>query len=273
MSFRKLFNVILIGVLVCTSQAQAESPTPFPDFQAKRIKPPKTGEKNRIKVQIPPRPNPAVLPPPRKNTIKTDDKPATKLAPEQPYVWFWDKVPSTVGDANPAHIDHALRVVRGSAEISPPRLDDLRSILQRYKMAILLGSTGTEVSPALALAVIYVESGGHAAASSSAGAKGLMQLMPATADRMGVTDVLDPVQNIRGGIGYLDILMKQFKGDPILATAAYNAGENAVIREGGVPAYPETLGYVPKVIAAYSVARVLCKTPPLFASDGCAFID
>src|SRR5690606_32207957 len=119
--------------------------------------------------------------------------------------------------------------------------------------------------------VIAVESGGRADAVSSAGATGLMQLMPATATRFGVATATDPAANIRGGVAYLDLLMKEFGSDAVLALAGYNAGENAVKRAAGVPAYAETRGYVPKVLAAWQVARGLCLTPPMLAGDGCVF--
>ena len=131
---------------------------------------------------------------------------------------------------------------------------------------------GTKVSPALALAVIAVESAGRSDAVSTAGAEGLMQLMPATAARFDVADSFDARQNIRGGIRYLDWLMGRFDGDPILALAGYNAGEGAVTRHGGVPPFAETRDYVPKVLAAFSVARGLCATPPVLVSDGCVFV-
>jgi soluble lytic murein transglycosylase-like protein len=98
-----------------------------------------------------------------------------------------------------------------------------------------------------------------------------MQLMPAAAERFGVGDRLDPAQNIRGGVRYLDQLMKDFDNDPLLVLAGYNAGENAVRKHGGVPPFAETRDYVPKVLAAFSVARGLCLTPPELVSDGCAF--
>jgi soluble lytic murein transglycosylase-like protein len=98
-----------------------------------------------------------------------------------------------------------------------------------------------------------------------------MQLMPATAARFGVEDRLHPAESIKGGVAYLDWLLARFGGDPILALAAYNAGEGAVEDNGGVPPYAETRAYVPKVLAAWTVARGLCVTPPELASDGCVF--
>src|SRR6185295_10750786 len=106
--------------------------------------------------------------------------------------------------------------------------------------------------PKLVHAVIRAESGYNTNAVSSKGAIGLMQLIPATAQRYGVQDSYDPTQNIQGGTRYLRDLMKMFNGNLELAIAGYNAGENAVIRAGNrVPPYPETLAYVPKVLGFY----------------------
>ena len=91
------------------------------------------------------------------------------------------------------------------------------------------------------------------------------------APRLGVADSANPVDNIRGGVAYLDWLMKEFDRDPLMVLAAYNAGENAVKSNGGVPPYAETRAYVPKVLAAWSVARGLCVTPPELVTDGCVF--
>ena len=104
-----------------------------------------------------------------------------------------------------------------------------------------------QVSPDLVKAVIAVESEFDQFAVSSKGARGLMQLMPATARRFGVSDSFDARQNIFAGTQYLRILLDQFGGDMALALAAYNAGEGAVRRYGGVPPYRETRGYVDKV--------------------------
>jgi soluble lytic murein transglycosylase-like protein len=123
----------------------------------------------------------------------------------------------------------------------------------------------------LALAVIAVESGGRADAVSHAGAEGLMQLMPAAAERFGVKDRKNARESIQGGVKYLDRLISDFDGDPVMVLAGYNAGENAVRKHGGVPPFAETRDYVPKVLAAFAVARGLCLTPPMLISDACAF--
>lgn len=101
-------------------------------------------------------------------------------------------------------------------------------------------------------AVIRAESGYNEKAISSRGAVGLMQLIPATAQRYGVTNSYDATENISGGTRYLRDLLKMFNGNVELALAGYNAGENAVIRAGNrIPPYPETMAYVPKVLNFY----------------------
>ena len=97
-----------------------------------------------------------------------------------------------------------------------------------------------QVSPELVHSVIQAESNYNTYAVSPKGAQGLMQLMPATARRFGVTDSFDARQNIEGGVRYLKFLQQTF-GDDRLAIAAYNAGEKAVVKYGGVPPYPETV--------------------------------
>jgi len=106
-----------------------------------------------------------------------------------------------------------------------------------------------QVDASLLHAVIAAESGYNPAAVSNKGAVGLMQLMPETARRYGVENSFDPEQNIRGGTQYLSYLLQLFDNNLELAVAAYNAGENAVIRHGySIPPYRETLGYVPNVL-------------------------
>ena len=106
------------------------------------------------------------------------------------------------------------------------------------------------IDPALFKALVQQESGFNPNAVSSVGAQGLTQLMPKTAQMLGVTNPLDPVQNLDGGAKYLAQMLKQFGGDVSLALAAYNAGPGAVQRAGGVPPFKETQNYVKRILSS-----------------------
>jgi soluble lytic murein transglycosylase len=116
----------------------------------------------------------------------------------------------------------------------------------------LIGLTAREhqVQPALVKAVIAAESNFDSGAVSRKGAQGLMQLMPQTAEQLGVSDPFQPSDNVRGGTRYLRSMLDRY-GDLSRALAAYNAGPTAVDRYGGVPPYPETRDYVAKVLNYY----------------------
>lgn len=123
--------------------------------------------------------------------------------------------------------------------------------VRRNRYANLIDRTALRYNlhPELLHAVIRAESAYNPSAVSSAGAIGLMQLMPATASRYNVSDIYDPVQNVRGGAQYLRFLLNMFDHDLRLALAGYNAGENAVVKYGNrIPPYPETQKYVRKVM-------------------------
>lgn len=114
------------------------------------------------------------------------------------------------------------------------------------------------VDPALVQAVIDVESHFNPGAKSDKGAAGMMQLMPLTATRYGVTDAFDAYQNIEAGVRHLKILLDQYHGNVVLALSAYNAGERTVMAHRRlIPPYRETMLYVPKVLARYEVYRAM----------------
>ncbi len=279
MGIWKILAVACIAALCAPPPVTAQQG--FSDFSAKRVKPPKPGARKRITVQIAPRAEPAI--PPRPVEADPPDAVQTVAAaatPKRPggavgsYAWFWSAVSPEVGASGPGRLGPALVSLSKGPQgqsVASPRLQQLQDIAARHGSDILLSTVGTRVSPALALAVIAVESGGRADAKSHAGAEGLMQLMPATAKRFGVDDSYDTAQNIKGGVTFLDFLMEKFDGDPILVLAGYNAGENSIDKNGGVPPYAETRDYVPKVLAAFKTARGLCLTPPELVSDGCVF--
>jgi len=124
-------------------------------------------------------------------------------------------------------------------------------------------ASAAAIQPNLLRAVIVVESGFNVRALSKRGAVGLMQLMPATAARFGISDSFDPRQNIGAGARYLKFLLDRFGQDLSLALAAYNAGEDAVDRNGGrIPPFTETMAYVPRVLKIY---RMLDQSRPSLA--------
>jgi soluble lytic murein transglycosylase-like protein len=129
----------------------------------------------------------------------------------------------------------------------------------QYDSIIEKAAVSAAVEPNLLRAVIVVESGFNSRAVSKRGAVGLMQLVPATATRFGVSNPFDPKQNIHAGARYLKFLIDRFGQDVRLALAAYNAGEEAVDRNGGqIPPFTETMAYVPRVLKIY---RMLTEQP------------
>jgi soluble lytic murein transglycosylase-like protein len=129
-------------------------------------------------------------------------------------------------------------------EVAAPAGGDLRAVASA-------AARRHGLDPELVMAVVSVESGFRPEAVSAKGAQGLMQLMPRTAESLGVVDAFDPAQNLDGGARHLGQLLTLYGGDLAKALAAYNAGEGAVDRHGGVPPYRETRAYVKKVLERY----------------------
>ncbi len=146
------------------------------------------------------------------------------------------------------------------------RYDESREPLfdSKYDELIVRAARHFDVDAALVSAVIQAESGYSARIVSKKGARGLMQLMPATARRFGVSDSFDPEENIYGGTRYLKWLLKTFEGNADLAVAAYNAGEGNVWKYDGVPPFRETVNYIQRI--ARHVRKI--EPPPVITAAG-----
>ena len=271
--------VALIGAAfpVMPVKAQTSAQTAATgDFTFRRIGVAPQDGRNRITVQVDPEEQARRIAPPEP-VAPLAAPVALALPPADEdgsrFGWFWTRVSPNLAQSEGRFLGAmaALRDAPEEERVPEPSVQHLQDIAAANNAAILRATLGTRVSPALVLAVISVESAGRPGAVSHAGAQGLMQLIPATAERFGVTDAMDAVQNIRGGAAYLDWLLGEFDGDVVLALAGYNAGEGAVRRNGGVPPYAETRDYVPRVLAAWNVARGLCATVPQLPTDGCVF--
>jgi soluble lytic murein transglycosylase-like protein len=147
-----------------------------------------------------------------------------------------------------------------AGKITQPQVDIATEFLavppsQAYEDIIQEAAARYEMDPALIRAVMQTESAFHPYAVSRAGAEGLMQLMPALADEMGVRDSFDPRENIMGGVRYLKRLLDHHNGNLDLALASYNAGPGNVERYGGVPPFRETRRYVKTIKALYARSR------------------
>ncbi|WP_245779257.1 lytic transglycosylase domain-containing protein [Albimonas pacifica] len=145
-----------------------------------------------------------------------------------------------------------------------------RRIMDAHGSAMLAAARGSGLSLSLLLAVAIAESGGDSRATSPKGALGLMQLMPATAAELGVSDAFAPAQAVPGAARHLAALLRRFDEDPLAALAAYNAGAAAVEARRGVPDWAETRAYVPRVLAAAAALQELCLSPPESFRAPCA---
>jgi soluble lytic murein transglycosylase-like protein len=140
--------------------------------------------------------------------------------------------------------------IRGTGHLLASRDSQLfRANPSAYDKLIRRVAERHRVDFALVKAIMHVESSFNPYAASHKGALGLMQVLPETAQRYGIEDVYDPAQNVEAGVRHIKYLLEKFKHKQFLVIAAYNAGENAVVRHNGIPPYVETQAYVRKVLA------------------------
>ncbi len=201
--------------------------------------------------------SPAIAPAPAPAAVSTPASPrGGKMVSGQVYSYMQDGVrhytsarPTQVANLGPVRTIRYSFMERCYACGVNPRVDfgSVRLNTTAFQSEITSAAREFGVEEAVVRAIIHAESAYNPTALSRAGAQGLMQLMPPTAARFGVSDSYDAGQNIRGGVQYLAWLLKRFKGDLTLAAAGYNAGEGAVDRHGGVPPYSETQYYVRRV--------------------------
>jgi soluble lytic murein transglycosylase-like protein len=259
MLFRRLLATALV---LCFAGSLPSAPAVAADLQvaSKVLAPPKGRLAARKRLVHPSLPMPAVA----RGGGQRHDPGAFR--------WFWTEVSTARTDARAGRWGDVLAVVEGARADGKPVYGSraaAEQILAHYGAHLAREAARHNVSLALLVAVIAVESGGNPQARSPKGAGGLMQLMPGTAERFGVSDAYAPSENIRGGARYLDWLLRTFREDAVLALAGYNAGEGAVDLHAGVPPYGETRDYVAKVAGAWAAARTLCATPPRTARDAC----
>jgi hypothetical protein len=170
-----------------------------------------------------------------------------ELSPEQ--IEAVETVPDPPPDLTPAAT--AAETKAAQAPATAPKKDELLTSADLHELLSKAGSDHN-VNEDLLASVVKAESGGHTRAVSHAGARGLMQLMPGTAQQMGVADSFEPRQNVQGGAAYLDSLLTRYHDNIALALAAYNAGPQAVDRYHGIPPYRETRLYVACVIHEFN---------------------
>jgi Transglycosylase SLT domain len=258
-----------VAVTMLCGVAMAQAPD---EFTFKRVGPPAKDGEGLLDIQVGPKTEIRRLLPTRVDPETDIAQPAVTPSTEAP--WFWNRISPRILDGSAQRLELATSIVESHPDelvafsINP---DELERIAGSFGIHILKASVEAQVSPALLLSLIYLESGGEPGLGDRTGPAGLMQLKPEIVRQFAVTDVMNPIDNIGGGARYLEWLLDRFDGDAILALAAFNT-DDAVIRAAkGVPDYPETRLFVPRVVAVWSLARQLCMTPPVKATDGCVF--
>ncbi|MEM9781676.1 MAG: lytic transglycosylase domain-containing protein [Pseudomonadota bacterium] len=235
----------------------------------------RVGDRSRMHIAPAPKAGQKVTLPSATTRVLGGRRPAAAPQGYKPgrHDWFWNLHATARGAASPLRWSQALATVSarrstGSALISTATLD---RVITEHGTRIAAAADRHAISAALVAAVIAVESAGRQRAVSHAGAQGLMQLMPATAERFGVTDSFDADQNVEAGVAYLSWLLNRFEQDPILALSGYNAGEGAVDKHKGVPPFAETRDYVVKVMDAVAAGSARCRRAPATPRHPCDF--
>ncbi len=271
MKIRVIPPIITAGLILVSTPVLAQG---VADFTFKRLTPPQDGQDGLLNIQVEPQPE---IQPVLSGRVDPDKD--LSLAPELVRTeapWFWHRFATGLQDGAPHRLELARTILeenpteRAAFGENPVRI---ATIARDFGADILRASVEAQVSPALLLAVIEVESGGNPGKGAPTGPAGLMQLKPAVAHQFGIGNVMDPLENIIGGARYLEWLLDRFDGDALLALAAFHTAEPVVRGAGGIPNNPETRLYIPRVIAAWRLARDLCITPPVKATDGCVFKD
>jgi soluble lytic murein transglycosylase-like protein len=201
--------------------------------------------RNGVRVELPPLPPPAPLPQTAtaapKKRAKATPPPQTQLTAS-----FLPTIPAETKYAHP----YGMKMAQGNSMDGYTTGD---ALIDSY---IVAAARRNGLDPLLVYSLMHQESAFKKTATSYKGARGLMQLMPGTAARFGVTNIYDPQMNIEGGTKYLRLLLDMFDGDVALALAGYNAGEGAVLKYGRrVPPYSETQEYVRRITNRYSLLR------------------
>lgn len=255
---KAMIFVLLLPLLVVVTGASLSLAASAAGLSGKKgafkvVKPPPKGSSRRLLLNRAPK----GLPPSQRGSPAKHD-------------WFWRLASPGLSGADPARAislgEVAARRIGGDA-----KTDLVQRISTAFQAELLSASRAGNISAAFLIAVVAAESRGKVRATSKKGAQGLAQLMPATAESLGVTDAYDPMQNLRGAAVYLDGLLKRFNEDALLALAGYNAGPGAVERNAGVPPFSETRNYVPIVLSYFHAARQLCLAPPDGPRGPCEF--
>jgi soluble lytic murein transglycosylase-like protein len=179
------------------------------------------------------------------------------------------------GDISGGFVDVATAEIE-SYETAPAEPQPASKATESVSLQSIIASASarSQIDADFIAAVIRAESGSNPRAVSRKGAQGLMQLMPQTANALGVRDSFDPTENIDGGVRYLRDLLLQYNGDVAKALAAYNAGPQRVKQYGGVPPYRETHAYVARIISDYNrkkaaeMKRLLAPPSPVAQPSG-----